>query len=149
MSTSNGSESRWALELVENGWKRRTEVQKVTWFVSFRWNLILRGFSRSLIIIIWTLKYVVQNSGSYVADWNSKSAHDLNETPFEARILLEFNGLKIWVFGVADYKSEFITHKYKMADPIWRTKMEKFTCLWWHVVLRGVWGRWLRIQAQN
>ena len=44
LSISNGSEARSALELVENGLKRRTETQKVTWFVSFRWNLILRGF---------------------------------------------------------------------------------------------------------
>ena len=51
------------------------------------------------------------------------------ETPFEARIFLEFNGLKIWytgVFGVADDKSELITHKYKMADPIRRTKMKSY-----------------------
>ena len=48
-----------------------------------------------------------------------KKCHDLNETPFEARIFLEFNGLKIWysgVFGVADYKSQLITYKYEMAD---------------------------------
>ena len=52
----------------------------------------------------------------------------MNETSFEARIFLEFNGFKIWysgVFEVADYKSELITHKYKIADPIWRKKWKK------------------------
>ena len=41
LSTSNGSEARSALELVENGLKRRTEIRKVT---CFWWNLRLRGF---------------------------------------------------------------------------------------------------------
>ena len=35
-SISNGSEARSVLELVQNGLKRRTEIQKVTWFVYFR-----------------------------------------------------------------------------------------------------------------
>ena len=41
--------------------------------------------------------------------------------PLKHAFFLVFNGLKIWysaVFGVADYKSELKTHKYKMADPI-------------------------------
>ena len=60
-----------------------------------------------------------------------KKCHDLNETPFEARIFLEFNGLKIWysgVFGVADYKSELITHKYKMTEPIYTRTSENAYC---------------------
>ena len=60
-------------------------------------------------------------------EWNSL----LN--PLKHAFFRGFNGLKIWysgVFGVADYKSELETYKYKMTDPIWWTKMEKVTPPW-------------------
>ena len=39
------------------------------------------------------------------------------------------------VFRVADYKSELTIQKFKMADRIWRTKMQKVTWLGWNSVL--------------
>ena len=43
------------------------------------------------------------------------------------------------VFGVADY--ELKIQKFKMAGPIWRTKMQIFTGLGRYLVLDGFWGR--------
>ena len=46
---------------------------------------------------------------------------------------LAFNGLQIWywrVFGVADHESELKIQKFKMADPIWQTKMQSYFIGW-------------------
>ena len=53
------------------------------------------------------------------------------------------------VFGVADYRSMLKIRKFKRADPIWRTKMQKVDWLGWNLVLRKFWGRCLRIRVWN
>ena len=46
----------------------------------------------------------------------------------QTRMQKIFFWVKIWylyVFRVADYESELKVYKFKIANPIWRTKMEK------------------------
>ena len=62
--------------------------------------------------------------------------------------LLDWND--IWyskVFGIADYESELKIKKLKMADRIWRTKMQKVTWLGRNLVLECFWGHWLGIRT--
>ena len=43
-----------------------------------------------------------------------------------------FNWDEIWylgIFGVVDYESVLKIQKYKMVDPIWRTKIQKVSLL--------------------
>ena len=50
--------------------------------------------------------------------------------PLKHAFFLGFNGFEIYysgVFGVAVYESELRIQKFKMADPIWRTEMQKVT----------------------
>ena len=39
--------------------------------------------------------------------------------------------------------------KFKMADPVWLTKMQKVSRSGWNSVLKSVRSRWLRIWTQN
>ena len=52
-------------------------------------------------------------------------------------------------FLVADYESELKITKFKMADSIWQTKMQKVPWFEWKSVLRGFLGRWLRIRGHQ
>ena len=47
----------------------------------------------------------------------------------------------IRVFGVADYESEFRFSKFKMADPIWRSKFSKKGKLMLNYGYKGFWDR--------
>ena len=63
-----------------------------------------------------------------------------------------FNGLEILylgIFEVADYESKLWILKFKMADPIWLTKMQKVIWMVWYFVLLGVWDRLFGIQGQD
>ena len=62
--------------------------------------------------------------------------------PLQHGFFLKFNGLKIWylgVFGVADYEFALKIQKFKIADPLWRTKIQKVTRLGLNLLL-GVFG---------
>ena len=54
----------------------------------------------------------------------------------------------IKVFGVADYESEVRYSKFKMADPICRSKFSKKGKLMLNFGYKGFWDRWLRIWSQ-
>ena len=47
----------------------------------------------------------------------------------------------IWVFGVADYESEVRFSKFKMADPIWRSKFSKKGKFMRNFGYKGFWDR--------
>ena len=95
-------------------------------------KLVTEGFLGSLIKYA-NLKFLNQNGGSNMANHNVRSRL--------IRMELGTRG----VFGVADYESKLKIYKFKMSDPIWRTKMQKVGLFRWNSVLGGFWGRWLRI----
>ena len=47
----------------------------------------------------------------------------------------------IRVFGVADYESEVRFSKFKLADPIWRSKFSKKGKLMLNFGYKGFWDR--------
>ena len=47
----------------------------------------------------------------------------------------------ITVFGVADYESDVRFSKFRMADPIWRSKFSKKGKLMLNFGFKGFWGR--------
>ena len=90
---------------------------------------------------------------SLITNPNSKFRNSIWRIQYggpKCKNLLDLDGiLYSGVIEVTDYESEFKIQKFNMANPIWRTKMQKVTWFRWNYVFVGYWGRWLRIRIQN
>ena len=96
-------------------------MQKVNWF---GWNSVFGG--------CWDrwLRIRIQNSEIQYGGPKCKKLLDLDEILYSG------------VIEVADYESEFKIPKFKMANPIWRTKMQKVTWSRWNSILGGIEVAW-------
>ena len=53
------------------------------------------------------------------------------------------------VFGIDEYESQLKIPKFKMADPVWLTEMQKVGRFGWNSVFADFRNRWLRIWTQK